>query len=72
MDVLYFLLDKVRSNKTLPSKHTKHFVASELKDPIWHSLEWQIGSRGDDLYNICTMLDQRGIRWADIVEMLFK
>ena len=20
------------------------FVASELKDPIWHSLEWQIGS----------------------------
>ena len=21
-----------------------HFVASELKDPIWHSLEWQIGS----------------------------
>ena len=19
-------------------------VASELKDPIWHSLEWQIGS----------------------------
>ena len=23
--------------------HT-HFVASELKDPIWHSSEWQIGS----------------------------
>ena len=21
-----------------------HIVASELKDPIWHSLEWQIGS----------------------------
>ena len=21
-----------------------HLVASELKDPIWHSLEWQIGS----------------------------
>ena len=21
-----------------------HVVASELKDPIWHSLEWQIGS----------------------------
>ena len=21
-----------------------HFVASELKDPIWHSSEWQIGS----------------------------
>ena len=22
----------------------KQIVASELKDPIWHSLEWQIGS----------------------------
>ena len=22
----------------------QHFVATELKDPIWHSLEWQIGS----------------------------
>ena len=22
----------------------KHIVASELKDPIWHSSEWQIGS----------------------------
>ena len=21
----------------------RHIVASELKDPIWHSLEWQIG-----------------------------
>ena len=21
-----------------------HIVASELKDPIWHSSEWQIGS----------------------------
>ena len=21
-----------------------HIIASELKDPIWHSLEWQIGS----------------------------
>ena len=21
-----------------------YIVASELKDPIWHSLEWQIGS----------------------------
>ena len=29
-----------------------YFVASELKDPIWHSLEWQIGSfsfKRDDL-----------------------
>ena len=25
-------------------KQTSYIVASELKDPIWHSLEWQIGS----------------------------
>ena len=24
--------------------YTIYIVASELKDPIWHSLEWQIGS----------------------------
>ena len=24
------------------------------------------------LYNICTMLDQRRRRWADVVEMLYK
>ena len=24
------------------------------------------------LYNICTMLDQRRRRWADVVQMLFK
>ena len=24
------------------------------------------------LYNICTMLDQRRRRWADIVQMLYK
>ena len=24
------------------------------------------------LYNICTMLDQRQRRWADVVQMLFK
>ena len=34
-------------------------VASELKDPIWHSLEWQIGSFGSEatlcwLYTLCT------------------
>ena len=40
------------SGKNINSKSTwtwhrnihKHIVASELKDPIWHSLEWQIGS----------------------------
>ena len=25
-------------------RYTIYIVASELKDPIWHSLEWQIGS----------------------------
>ena len=24
------------------------------------------------LYNICTMLDQRQRRWADVVQMLYK
>ena len=30
-----------------------HIVASELKDPIWHSLEWQIGSFSSEatIYN---------------------
>ena len=27
---------------------TWHIVASELKNPIWHSLEWQIGSFGSE------------------------
>ena len=26
------------------SEYLIYIVASELKDPIWHSLEWQIGS----------------------------
>ena len=30
--------------KYLPTLLGRYIVASELKDPIWHSLEWQIGS----------------------------
>ena len=34
-----------------------HFVASELKDPIWHSLEWQIGSFSSEA-TICASQDR--------------
>ena len=32
-------------------KDIKKFVASELKDPIWHSSEWQIGSFSSEATN---------------------
>ena len=35
---------KRSSPATCRSFHLPHIVASELKDSIWHSLEWQIGS----------------------------
>ena len=28
----------------MDENYEKYIVASELNDPIWHSLEWQIGS----------------------------
>ena len=31
-----------------------------------------IPANTEHLYNICTMLDQRRRRWADIVQMLYK
>ena len=31
---------------------TIQYVASELKDPIWHSLEWQIGSFSSEETNM--------------------
>ena len=34
----------LNSWEQLFSKIGVYIVASELKDPIWHSLEWQIGS----------------------------
>ena len=32
------------AKKSKPALKDQHIVASELKDPIWHSSEWQIGS----------------------------
>ena len=32
------------AKKSKPAIKNQHIVATELKDPIWHSLEWQIGS----------------------------
>ena len=37
-----------------------------------YSSEWHIPVNVKHLYNICTMLDQRRRRWADIVQMLCK
>ena len=31
-----------------PNTDDFNIVASELKDPIWHSSEWQIGSFGSE------------------------
>ena len=33
----------------------EYIVASELKDPIWHSLEWQIGSFSSEA-TICQLI----------------
>ena len=35
----------------------RHLAASELKDPIWHSSEWQIGSFSSEA-TICLMTDR--------------
>ena len=38
-----------------------NFVASELKDPIWHSLDWQIGSFSSEATTCIFYLFQPGI-----------
>ena len=35
-------------------------------------ISWVIQANTKHLYNICTMLDQRRRRWADVVQMLYK
>ena len=45
----------------------KHIVASELKDPIWHSLEWQIGSFSSE----ATILLKRLVYIFSWVPLLF-
>ena len=36
------------------------------------SLSARVPANTKHLYNICTMLDQRRRRWADVVQMLYK
>ena len=36
------------------SQPRDYIVASELKDPIWHSSEWQIGSFSSEATILCT------------------
>ena len=40
--------------------------------PDWLPPYWSIPVNPKHLYNICTMLDQRRRRWADVVQMLYK
>ena len=51
--------DKENQDKN-KGKHTItiHFVDSELNDPIWHSLEWQIGSFSSEatIYSLMTRI----------------
>ena len=45
-------------------------VASELNDPIWHSLEWQIGSFSSEA-TICYVTDMKNIiASSDLVQGL--
>ena len=46
------LISKVVKSTVCHAGHRPilYIVASELKDPICHSLEWQIGSFSDDIY----------------------
>ena len=37
---------------TVPNGFQEENVASELKDPIWHSSEWQIGSFSSEATNV--------------------
>ena len=46
------IFPKQRQTLYFPSKQ---FVASELKDPIWHSLEWQIGSFRFEATSYCML-----------------
>ena len=43
---------KLTNLRLLFCEEDRQFVASELKDPIWHSLEWQIGSFSSEATNL--------------------
>ena len=57
-------------NKLIPIQRCK-MLSFLQQTNICHVLKC-IPANTKHLYNICTMLDQRRRRWADVVQMLYK
>ena len=52
-------------------------LTKQHKDSHLHGIKVNHSTQGcpantNNLYNICTMLDQRRRRWADVVQLLYK
>ena len=67
-----------QSSKTVQVEHrnppgdSPQHVCSKLLGNIWGCMPWwEIQVNTKHLYNICTMLDQRRSRCADVVQMLY-
>ena len=52
--------------------HHGYLIRVHRKTVSRDSLLFSITANTKHLYNICTMLDQRWERWADVVQMLYK
>ena len=63
--------DSFSKTRNCFSVYRRYTVASELKDPIWHSLEWQIGSFSSEAtIRLCRSARPKGsiclfVKWTD-------
>ena len=75
LTVPYLIVLVTNSNLYLVTNLSPPSVFAPIDGAIHDAFSWPedtIPANTKHLYNICTMLDQRKRRWADVVQMLYK